>query len=219
MKEVWITWGAASSSSWKKKTWRAWTKIKTFALLCYNQHWMTDERQNKRSSAKTSNCGTSAGAAAAGAGAAAPAIMTGASEMFSFDFSKLFRSATWWGCNVSGSVSFHKKRCSPPTNLSPRCLPLSAWSSLSTPACKYKCFEWNHSPQCELWPSLCWGGALLHFWEMWQLKSCGKTQEWSAGVLKMRFAKSGCCEFSGYIFSALFRWKWPAFKIVWQIST
>ena len=56
---------------------------------------MTDERQNKRNSAITSNCGTSAGAAAAGAGAAAPAIMTGASEMFSFDFSKLFRSATW----------------------------------------------------------------------------------------------------------------------------
>ena len=59
-----------------------------------------------RISARITNCVTSAGAAAAGAGAAAPAIMTGASEMFSFDFSKLFRSAPWLCCSLSGSVPY-----------------------------------------------------------------------------------------------------------------
>ena len=52
----------------------------------------------------TNNRRTSTGAAAAGAGAAAPAIMTGASEMFSFDFSKLFRSATWFYHSLGGCV-------------------------------------------------------------------------------------------------------------------
>merc|ERR1719391_608032 len=81
-----MTWGAASSTkfliSFIMATFLAASNLFNFTV---KEVWMTWGAASSSSST---------GAAAAGAGAAAPAIMTGASEMFSFDFSKLFRSAT-----------------------------------------------------------------------------------------------------------------------------
>merc|ERR1719318_12342 len=82
-----MTWGACSSStkfliSFMIATFLAASNLFNFTV---NDVWMTWGACSSSSST---------GAAAAGAGAEAPAIITGASEMLSFDFSKLFRSAT-----------------------------------------------------------------------------------------------------------------------------
>ena len=103
---------------------------------------------------------TSTGADAAGAGAAAPAIITGASEMFSFDFSKLFRSATWL------TIRFHSKEscCSPLANLNLKCHPLSAWSSLNRPVVFVNTIVW-HVPlyhHRQLWKYRCFNCLRYH---------------------------------------------------------